>query len=130
MESGQDEYGDDEDTGVNIFQLPKMLRGWLFLERASHPVKEHSGILNMTGGMHIDKLKKATPETLPEHVLRDTDGRQHHPTTLAAATGLPLQEALQEAVPHELHHRRDRRRRRRRARQRRGVTLNLSGRRL
>ena len=28
----------------------------------------------MTGGMHIDKLKQVVADSLPEKVLRDTDG--------------------------------------------------------
>ena len=57
------------------FKLPKRLRGWHFLERASIPLREHSGILNQTGGMNIDKLKKVMAESLTEKVLKDIDGR-------------------------------------------------------
>ena len=64
MEGGQDEYSEtDETSDVERFQLPKRLCGWLFLDRASIPIKEHSGMLNMTGGMNIDKLKQVMAES-------------------------------------------------------------------
>ena len=60
MEGGVDEWSEDEDAqaGIQKFKLPKRLRGWLFMERAQSPLEEHSGILNMTGGLHVDKLKR------------------------------------------------------------------------
>ena len=66
MEGGADEFS-DEDLPANPkkrkFQLPKRLRGWLFMERAQLPLKEHSGILNMTRGLNIDNLKKVMVES-------------------------------------------------------------------
>ena len=57
MDDGQDEYSDEEGSTSSdtskMFQLPKRLSGWLFLERGQIPVNERSGILNLTGGMHI-----------------------------------------------------------------------------
>ena len=45
-----DEYSEDDQASyTNKFQLPKRLRGRLFMERASISVKDHSGIINMTG---------------------------------------------------------------------------------
>ena len=69
MEGGTDEHSDDDtraDASNKKFQLPKRLRGWLFMERAQNPLTEHSGILNMTGGLNIDKLKKVMMESYPE----------------------------------------------------------------
>ena len=60
MEGGADEFSEDDtppDPKKRKFQLPKRLRGWLFMERAQIPLKEHSEILNMTGGLNIDNLK-------------------------------------------------------------------------
>ena len=74
-EEGEDEYSSEDDSKTRKFQLPKRLRGWHFLERAAIPIKEHSGILNQTGGMNIDKLKKVMSDSLPEKILRDIDGR-------------------------------------------------------
>ena len=74
-EFGEDEYSSDDGSAVKRFQLPKRLRGWHFLERAAIPVKEHSALLNQTGGMNIDKLKKVMSESLPDKVLKDIDGR-------------------------------------------------------
>ena len=65
-QEGEDEYSDDDGSGVRRFQLPKRLRGWHFLGRAAIPLKEHSGILNQTGGMNVDKLKKVMAESLPD----------------------------------------------------------------
>ena len=50
MEGGAYEYSEDEpgQPDRTKFKLPKRLRGWLFMERARVPLKEHSGILNMT----------------------------------------------------------------------------------
>ena len=79
-DAGEDEYSSD-DVSLQVvpakrkFQLPKRLRGWHFLERAGIPLKEHSGILNQTGGVNIDKLKKVMAESLPEKVLKDIDSR-------------------------------------------------------
>ena len=70
-DAGADEYSSDDvslsaSPSKRKFQLPKRLRGWHFLERAGIPLKEHSGILNQTGGVNIDKLKKVMAESLPE----------------------------------------------------------------
>ena len=70
-EGGEDEYSSEEevklgDSRKRKSQLPKRLRGWLFLERAATPVRGHSGILNQTQGMHIDKMKRVMTESLPE----------------------------------------------------------------
>ena len=91
MEGGQDEYSDDDwivagppapgqptpahPTTPKKFQLPKRLRGWLFMERSQIPLKEHSGILNMTQGLNIDKLKKIMMESYSDKVLKDLGGR-------------------------------------------------------
>ena len=76
MEGGHEEYSSDEETSeVKKFQLPKRLRGWLFLDRAAIPLKEYSGILNQTGGMNIDKLKTVMAESFKDKVLRDIDQR-------------------------------------------------------
>ena len=77
IDEGQDEFSDDDQASPqkSKFKLPKRLRGWHFLERASTPLREHSGILNQTGGMNIDKLKKVMAESLTEKVLKDIDGR-------------------------------------------------------
>ena len=76
MEGGTDEYSDDDHgTDEARFKLPKRLRGWLFMERAQIPLKEHSGILNMTQGLNIDKLKKVMTESFPDKILKDIDGR-------------------------------------------------------
>lgn len=52
--NGADEYSSDDGLGMlssqKKFKLPKRLRGCHFLERVSIPFKEHSGILNQTGG--------------------------------------------------------------------------------
>ena len=50
MEGGADEYSSDEDPTQEPrkFKLPKRLRGWLCMERSQIPIKEYSGILNMT----------------------------------------------------------------------------------
>ena len=49
MDGDKEEYSsEDESTKNKKFQLPKRLRGWLFMERSQIPLKEHSGILNMT----------------------------------------------------------------------------------
>ena len=77
MEGGTDEYSEDEQyqpPGTK-FKLPKRLRGWLFMERAQIPPKEHSGILNMTQGLNIDNLKRVMTESFPDKVLKDIDGR-------------------------------------------------------
>ena len=64
-DDGAEEYSsDDGSSGSKKFQLPKRLRGWRFLEKASIPIKEHSGILNQTQGMNIDRLKKVMSESL------------------------------------------------------------------
>ena len=50
MEGGDDGYSDDDHPPLRVkrCQLPKRLRGWLFMERSQILLKEHSGILNMT----------------------------------------------------------------------------------
>ena len=76
MEDGHEEYSDDDDDSDKTkFRPLKRLCGWLFLERSSIPVKEYSGILNMTGGMNVDKLKKVMSESMTEKVLKEIDGR-------------------------------------------------------
>ena len=45
------------------------------MERSQIPIKEYSGILNMTQGLNIDKLKKIMTESMTEKVLKDIDGR-------------------------------------------------------
>ena len=81
IDEGQDEFSEDDQATPQAtpqkskFKLPKRLRGWHFLERASIPLREHSGILNQTGGMNIDKLKKVMADSLTEKVLKDIDGR-------------------------------------------------------
>ena len=45
------------------------------MERAQIPLKEHSGILNMTQGLNIDRLKKIMTESMTDKVLKDIDGR-------------------------------------------------------
>ena len=45
------------------------------MERSQIPLKEYSGILNMTQGLNIDKLKKIMVESYPDKVLKDLDGR-------------------------------------------------------
>ena len=45
------------------------------MERSQIPLKEYSGILNMTQGLNIDKLKKVMVESYPDKVLKDLDGR-------------------------------------------------------
>ena len=60
-EGAHDEFSGDEDDPPltrKKFQLPKRLRGWLFMERSQIPLQEYSGILNMTQGLNIDKLKR------------------------------------------------------------------------
>ena len=59
MEGGRDEWSSDEEPNPRNrkFKMPKRLRGFLFLERAHIPLKEHSGILNITQGLNIDRLK-------------------------------------------------------------------------
>ena len=83
MDGGEDEYSEEEVTITAVppigqptttprkFQLPKRLRGWLFMERSQIPLKEYSGILNMTQGLNIDKLKKILVESYPDKVLKD-----------------------------------------------------------
>ena len=44
-------------------------------KRAQIPLKEHSGILNMTQGLNIDNLKRVMTESFPDMVLKDIDGR-------------------------------------------------------
>ena len=79
------------------FQLPKRLRGWHFLDRAGIPLKEHSGVLNQTGGVNIDKLKKVMSESLPEKVLKDIDSR--------SATKAPWQrKPFLKKKKHSAHH--------------------------
>ena len=63
--------------------MPKRLRGFLFLERAQIPLKEHSGILNITQGLNIDRLKRVMTESFPDKVLKDIDGRSATKSTLA-----------------------------------------------
>ena len=76
MDGGQDEYSEDgQGPDHTKFKLPKRLRGWLFMERAQIPLKQHSGILNMTQGLNIDNLKKVMTESFPDKVLKDIDGR-------------------------------------------------------
>ena len=72
---GQDEWSseDDPDPEIKKFKLPKRLRGWLFMERSQIPLKEHSGILNMTQGLNIDRLEKVMTESYPDKVLKDID---------------------------------------------------------
>ena len=85
MEDGVDEWREDEDaqTGIQKFKLPKRLRGWLFMERAQITLKEHSGILNMTGGLHVDKLKNVMTESFPDKILKDIDGRSQTKSTMS-----------------------------------------------
>ena len=45
------------------------------MERAHIPLTEHSGILNMTQGLNIDRLKKTMTESMTDKVLKDTGGR-------------------------------------------------------
>ena len=45
------------------------------MECSQIPIKEYSGILNMTQGLNIDKLKKIMTESMTEKVLKDIDGR-------------------------------------------------------
>ena len=77
IDDGKDEFSDDDPSfpQKEQFRLPKRVRGWHFLERASIPLKEQSGILNQAGGMNIDKLKKVMDDSLPEKVLEDIYGR-------------------------------------------------------
>ena len=55
------------------------------MECAWIPVKEHSRILNMTGGVNIDKLKKVMAESFTEKILRDIDERCEEPDQVAYA---------------------------------------------
>ena len=84
MDGGTDEYSEDGpgQPDRTKFKLPKRLRGWLFMERAQIPLKEHSGILNMTQGLNIDNLKRVMTESFPDKVLKDIDGRTHTKSTL------------------------------------------------
>ena len=77
IDEGQDEFSDDDPSTPqkNRFKLPKRLRGWLFMERSQIPRKEHSGILHMTQGLNIDRLKRVMTESYPDKVLKDLDGR-------------------------------------------------------
>ena len=78
MGCGQDEYsyeGKTSNTTSKKFQLPKRLCGLLFMGRSQITIKEHSGTLNMTQGLNIDKLKKVMTESLPEQVPKYIDGR-------------------------------------------------------
>ena len=78
MEGVQDEYSDEDttpNTTSNKFQLPKGLCGWMFMATSQNPFKEHSGILSMTQGLNIDKLKKVMTESFPDNVLKYIDGR-------------------------------------------------------
>ena len=45
MDDNNDEYSEDESGWYypKQFQIPKRLRGWLFMERAQIPFKEHAG---------------------------------------------------------------------------------------
>ena len=45
------------------------------MERTHIPLKEHAVILNMTKGLHIDKLREVMKESYPDKVLKDLDGR-------------------------------------------------------
>ena len=45
------------------------------MERSQIPLKEHSGILNITQGLNIDRLKRVMTESFPDKVLKDIDGR-------------------------------------------------------
>ena len=75
-EGAHDEFsGDEEDSPQKKFQLPKRLRGWLFMERSQIPLKERSGILNITQGLNIDRLKRVMTESFLDKVLKDIDGR-------------------------------------------------------
>ena len=89
MEGGNDEFsGDDDGTGnppnpptaPKKFQLPKRLRGWLFMERSQIPLKEYSGILNMTKGLNIDQLKKVMIESYPDTTSPPEGGDATHVT--------------------------------------------------
>ena len=71
--------------------MPKRLRGFLFLERAQIPLKEHSGILNITQGLNIDRLKRVMTESFPDKVLKDIDGR--------SATKAPWQKSHHKKKP-------------------------------
>ena len=71
-------------------QLPKNLRGWLFLERAAIPGKECSGILDMHGAMLVVKLKKVVAESLDGRVLSDIDGTSHEASLRKALCGTEL----------------------------------------
>ncbi len=76
MDGDKDEYSSEDESSRNKkFQLPKRLRGWLFMDRSQIPLKEHSGILNMTQGLTMDKLKKVMTEPYPDKILKDIDGR-------------------------------------------------------
>ena len=45
------------------------------MERSQIPLKEYSGILNMTQGLNIDRLKKIMTESMTDKVLKDIGGR-------------------------------------------------------
>ena len=95
MEGEADEHSKDETRPGSTrrkFQLPKRLRGWLFLERAHPPLKEHSVILNMTGGVNIDKLKKVMMESYPEKSSQGhgrTDSNQSTMATTKSKEPIP-----------------------------------------
>ena len=93
MGGGHDEWSSDEDPNPNNrkFKMPKRLRGFLFLERAQIPSKEHSGILNITQGLNIDRLKRVMTESFPDKVLKDIDGR--------SATNAPWQKSHRKKKP-------------------------------
>ena len=71
--------------------MPNRLRGFLILERAQIPLKEHSGILNITQGLNIDRLKRVMTESFPDKVLKDIDGR--------SATKAPWQKSQHKRKP-------------------------------
>ena len=49
------------------------MAGTSWIEQEFH--SKNSGVLNQTGGVNIDKLKKVMSESLPEKVLKDIDSR-------------------------------------------------------
>ena len=77
MEGGQVEYSEDEMPPL-VRRNPSCRtqhRGWLCTRRSHILINDHSGILNMTQGLHVDKLNNVVAETCPDNVLKDMDGR-------------------------------------------------------
>ena len=83
IKKGEDEYSSDElidrdpstgDTRTFFgFKLPKRLRGWFLLNRASLPAREHTSLLNSAGSTSYSSVRQLMMTSYSDATIKDFD---------------------------------------------------------